>query len=264
MSTRHPFHSLPRAASLRPAMPACAAGFLLLALARCWPARHCRFMVGAPRLDAPPDVPFHRGSAPSPISPHPCQDWFARHHRRDHDGLAPIPGLRVAAQVSSFNSRISRGDLHRIGVELGVAAVLQAASRKRRPLDAAVELVRAEDGYPALSATINPPAATHIPAAGNCSRPRPTHSNRRRPAYAAATCLPRKPTTLISKVALYSAGPATIPSPGPPNSRRRHSPSIRTSPWPGRAIHRHRVSRGCRQVHSNEAMPAPAMPRNAP
>jgi serine/threonine-protein kinase len=88
------------------------------------------------------------------------QDWFGDGVTDEIiDGLASIPGLRVAAQASAFEFRNQARDLHRVGQQLGVAAVLEGSiQRKDGRLRIAAQLHRTEDGYQLWSVTIDPAA----------------------------------------------------------------------------------------------------------
>jgi adenylate cyclase len=64
------------------------------------------------------------------------------------NALSNIPQLRVAARSFSFESRESRGDLRRIGQELGVKSVLEGSVRKsNNHLRVTAQLVAVSNGY---------------------------------------------------------------------------------------------------------------------
>ena len=88
------------------------------------------------------------------------QDWFGDGITDEIiDGLARIPGLRVAAHASAFEFKNQARDLHRIGEQLGVAAVLEGAIQKDRGrLRITAQLHRTDDGYQLWSVTFDSPA----------------------------------------------------------------------------------------------------------
>jgi adenylate cyclase len=64
------------------------------------------------------------------------------------NALIRIPGLRVAARMSSFQYQIGSADIREIGRELGVKAVLEGSLRKsNEQLRISVQLVSVADGY---------------------------------------------------------------------------------------------------------------------
>jgi TolB-like protein/Flp pilus assembly protein TadD len=88
------------------------------------------------------------------------QDWFGDGITDEIiDGLARIPGLRVAAHTSAFAFKNQPRDLHRIGEQLGVAAVLEGSIQKDGGrLRLTAQLHRTDDGYQLWSVTIDRPA----------------------------------------------------------------------------------------------------------
>jgi TolB-like protein/Flp pilus assembly protein TadD len=88
------------------------------------------------------------------------QDWFGDGITDEIiDGLTRIPGLRVAAHASAFEFKNQARDLHRIGEQLGVAAVLEGAIQKDRGrLRITAQLHRTDDGYQLWSVTFDRPA----------------------------------------------------------------------------------------------------------
>jgi TolB-like protein len=87
-------------------------------------------------------------------------DWFGDAITGEIiDGLARIPGLRVAAHASAFEFKNQARDLHRIGEQLGVAAVLQGSIQKDAGrLRIAAQLYRTDDGYRLWAVTFDRPA----------------------------------------------------------------------------------------------------------
>jgi TolB-like protein/tetratricopeptide (TPR) repeat protein len=64
------------------------------------------------------------------------------------NALTPIPGLHVAARMSSFQYRDRGGDVREIGRQLGVKAVLEGSVRKTGDrLRVTVQLVKVTNGY---------------------------------------------------------------------------------------------------------------------
>ncbi|MGA3018625.1 MAG: hypothetical protein ABSF62_15995 [Bryobacteraceae bacterium] len=88
------------------------------------------------------------------------QDWFGDGITDEiTDGLARIPGLRVAAQASAFAFKSQPRDLHRIGEQLGVAAVLEGSIQNDGGrLRITAQLHRTNDGYQLWSVTFDRPA----------------------------------------------------------------------------------------------------------
>jgi TolB-like protein/Flp pilus assembly protein TadD len=88
------------------------------------------------------------------------QDWFGDGLTDEIiDGLARIPGLRVAAHASAFEFKSRARDLHRIGEQLGVAAVLEGSIQKEGGrLRITAQLHRTADGYQLWSVTFDRPA----------------------------------------------------------------------------------------------------------
>jgi TolB-like protein/Tfp pilus assembly protein PilF len=88
------------------------------------------------------------------------QDWFGDGITDEIiDGLARIPGLRVAAHASAFEFKNQARDLHRIGGQLGVAAVLEGSIQKDGGrLRITAQLHRTDDGFALWSATFHRPA----------------------------------------------------------------------------------------------------------
>ena len=88
------------------------------------------------------------------------QDWFGDGITDEIiDGLARIPGLHVAAHASVFAFKDQARDLHDIGEQLGVAAVLEGTIQKDGGrLRILAQLHRTEDGYRLWSVTIDRPA----------------------------------------------------------------------------------------------------------
>jgi len=88
------------------------------------------------------------------------QDWFGDGITDEIiDGLARIPGLRVAAHASAFEFKSRARDLHRIGEQLGAAAVLEGSiQRDGGRLRITAQLHRTDDGYQLWSATFDRPA----------------------------------------------------------------------------------------------------------
>lgn len=242
-----PGHAVPRRRWLL--LLALAPLLALLAIAGSW----WRARASSARVRSIAVLPF------ADLTHTPDQDWFGDGITGEIiDGLAPIPGLRVAAQVSSFQFKNQPRDLHRIGVELGVAAVLQGRIQETAGrLNAAVELVRAEDGYRLWSATINPPAGD-------------AYSLQREIVRALALRIQigaalRTPPHLPSAQAYnaYLEGRALFGRPGDDSLTRaaelfagatRFDPDFAMA-WAWQSIAtEYRVDAG--QVHSNEAMPA--------
>jgi len=88
------------------------------------------------------------------------QDWFGDGLTDEIiDGVARIPGLRVAAHASAFQFKNQARDLHRIGEQLGVAAVLEGSIRRDSVhLHITAQLHRTDDGYQLWSVAIDRPA----------------------------------------------------------------------------------------------------------
>ncbi len=85
------------------------------------------------------------------------QDWLGDGLTDEiTDGLARVPGLHVAAQASAFEFKNQARDLHRIGEQLGVAAVLEGSIQKSGGhLRITAQLHRTDDGYELWSVTID-------------------------------------------------------------------------------------------------------------
>jgi TolB-like protein/Flp pilus assembly protein TadD len=85
------------------------------------------------------------------------QDWFGDGITDEIiDGLARIPGLRVAARASAFEFKNQTRDLHRIGEQLGVAAVLEGSIQNDGGrLRITAQLHRTDDGYQLWSVTFD-------------------------------------------------------------------------------------------------------------
>lgn len=88
------------------------------------------------------------------------QDWFGDGITDEMiDGLARIPGLRVAAHASAFEFKNQARDLHRIGEQLGVAAVLEGGIQSDGGrLRITAQLHRTDDGFQLWSVTFDRPA----------------------------------------------------------------------------------------------------------
>jgi len=88
------------------------------------------------------------------------QDWFGDGITDEIiDGLARIPGLRVTAHASAFEFMNQAHDLHRIGEQLGVAAVLEGSIQNGGGrLRVTAQLHRTADGYQLWSVTFDRPA----------------------------------------------------------------------------------------------------------
>jgi TolB-like protein len=70
------------------------------------------------------------------------------------DGLARVPGLKVAARSSSFQYKGQSPDVRDVGSELGVQTVLEGSVRKSEgSLRITVQLISAEDGFHLWSET---------------------------------------------------------------------------------------------------------------
>jgi adenylate cyclase len=108
-----------------------------------------------PPRDALPAPPVVAADTPS-VAVLPFVDMSAEHDQaylcegiaeEIIHALAPIPGLHVAARMSSFQYR-DRGDVREIGNQLGVRAVLEGSVRKAGDrLRITVQLVNVADGY---------------------------------------------------------------------------------------------------------------------
>src|ERR1019366_6622470 len=85
------------------------------------------------------------------------QDWFGDGITDEIiDGLARIPGLHVAAHASAFAFKNQARDLHRIGEQLGVAAVLEGTIQNDGGgLRIPAQLHRTDDGYQLWSVTFD-------------------------------------------------------------------------------------------------------------
>ena len=70
------------------------------------------------------------------------------------NGLARVPGLRVAGRTSSFHFKGRNEDLRSIGATLGVAHILEGSVRKQgQRLRITAQLIRSEDGFHLWSET---------------------------------------------------------------------------------------------------------------
>jgi serine/threonine-protein kinase len=94
------------------------------------------------------------------MSPQKDGDWLGEGITQEViDALASLPGLRVTARDSAFQSKDQPRDIARIGQQLGVAALIEGSIRKaggRLRVD--VHMDRASDGYHLWSGSFNRPA----------------------------------------------------------------------------------------------------------
>jgi TolB-like protein/Flp pilus assembly protein TadD len=85
----------------------------------------------------------------SDLSPEKDQSYFCEGIAEEIlNALTTIPGLRVAARMSSFQFRDQAIDVREVGRRLGVRAVLEGSVRKyQNHLRVTVQLVKVADGY---------------------------------------------------------------------------------------------------------------------
>ena len=83
------------------------------------------------------------------MSPERNQEYFSDGLAEELlNGLARIPGLRVAARTSSFQFKGKTDDCRTIGEKLGVATLLEGSVRKQgNRVRIAVQLIKAADGF---------------------------------------------------------------------------------------------------------------------
>jgi TolB-like protein/class 3 adenylate cyclase/Tfp pilus assembly protein PilF len=112
---------------------------------------------GPRRSPAVQDTPSIAVLPLTDMSPEKNQEYFSDGLAEELlNGLARIPGLRVAARTSSFTFKGKTDDSRIIGEKLGVSTLLEGSVRKQgNRARIAVQLIKASDGFDLWSETFD-------------------------------------------------------------------------------------------------------------
>ena len=117
------------------------------------------FVLGPGLRRSPPvqDTPSIAVLPLTDMSPEKNQEYFSDGLAEELlNGLARIPGLRVAARTSSFMFKGKKDDCRVIGEKLGVSTLLEGSVRKQgNRARIAVQLIKASDGFDLWSETFD-------------------------------------------------------------------------------------------------------------